>query len=69
MAKYGAGKLIDSEIEKGTCSSCVAFHLLSTFLSRHRFKKSLNSGDLKAEVVKNRLEYGFHSRISAWLKT
>lgn len=30
-----------------TCRSCATFHLLSTFLSRHFLRKSLNSGDLK----------------------
>lgn len=51
---------LDAELEfwrTGTCSSCVALHLLSTCLSRHRLKKSLNSGDLKGGVVINRLLY------------
>lgn len=38
--------------KEATCSSWLALHLLSTFLSRQRFKKLLNSGDLSGEITK-----------------
>lgn len=39
---------------EATCSSWVALHLLSTFLSRHRFKKLLNSGDLSSKITQKK---------------